>query len=191
MSVAASAGTPAGERPSIHRIGGEALRFSPDDGATRADLRLAVGGEADRQRRLAHLLRLSGADRRMRFMRIMSDEALESHVAALDLGRDVRLTLLDPVGSMVALAEGFIYMAGACREMEVAFSTDAPWRRLGLARFLWTAMTRRARDHDVERVILHCDSRNAGMRGLLSSVGASTHVETTEVHATWPVAASC
>lgn len=186
MTVAAT-DLMAPERPRFLQAGGEMRHSSPDDGA--AALRLAIIGERDRHELLAHLLRLSEADRRMRFMQIMSNDALESHVAGIDLALNLRLALFDPNGSLVALAEGFSYVAGARREMEVAFSTDASWRRRGLAKRLWTAMVERARDHGVERMVLHCDSRNTGMRGLLSAVGATSSVEATEVHATCAVAA--
>ena len=160
----------------------------PDDRPPCADLRFIVVSAQDRARLLAHFLRLSPEDRRMRYMRAMSDENLQAQVAALDLTVDARVALLDPGGALVALGEGFVYAAGPRREMEVAFSTDAPWRRRGLARHLGFALARRAAERGVERVVLHCDRCNVGMRRLLGSVGAATHVEDGEVTAAWPLA---
>lgn len=187
MSVA-SASCQASESPSLHPRGDEPRRVTTADVVPSARLRLVAVGEESRLQLLAHFVGLPVEDRRMRFMQFMSDEALASHMAGVDLARDVRLAFLDPFGSPAALAEGFTFAAGACLEMEVAFSTDVAWRRLGLARLLWAAIAQRARDSGVERVVLQCDSRNAGMRGLLNTVGARARVENSEVHAVWPVA---
>ncbi len=160
------------------------------DGAPGTELRLRTVGEQERRELLAHYLRLSADDRRLRFLRVVPDEGLRAHVAALDLNCGVRLALFDSAGSLVALAEGFCYACGARHEMEVAFSTDAPWRRLGLAKSLGSVMAAHARASGAQRMVLHCDARNAAMRSLLSSVGATSEIEEAEINAVWSVAAS-
>ncbi|MEO8525537.1 MAG: hypothetical protein ABI460_12510 [Caldimonas sp.] len=127
------------------------MRFTSDrthfiDGAPGTELRLHAVGERERCALLAHYLRLSADDRRLRFLRVVPDEGLRAHVAALDLARGLRLALFDPAGSIVALAEGFCYGCGARREMDVAFSTDVQWRRLGLAKSLKSVMAAITRD---------------------------------------------
>lgn len=171
------------------------MRFTSDrphpfGGAPGAELRLHTVGEQERCVLLAHYLRLSADDRRLRFLRVVPDEGLRAHVAALDLTRGVRLALFDPAGSLVAVAEGFCYACGARHEMEVAFSTDASWRRLGLAKSLGSAMAAHARAHGAERMVLHCDARNAATRSLLNSVGATSEMEETQISAVLAVAAS-
>ena len=169
--------------------GNRPARLVPrDDRPPCVDLRFAIVTARLREQLLAHYLRLSPEDRRMRFMRVMADESLAAHVAALDLAVDSRVALLDRTGALVALGEGFCYAVGPRRDMEVAFSTDAAWRRRGLARHLWSALARRAGECGVERVVLHCDHRNVGMCRLLRSMGAATHVAASDVSATWPVA---
>lgn len=165
-------------------------RPHPFDGAPCTELRLHTVGEKERFELLAHYLRLSADDRRLRFLRVVPDEGLRAHVAALDLTLGVRLALFDSAGSLVALAEGFCYRCGARHEMEVAFSTDAPWRRLGLAKSLGSAMAEHARAYGANRMVLQCDARNAAMRSLLNSVGATSEIEEAEINAVWAVASS-
>jgi GNAT superfamily N-acetyltransferase len=121
------------------------IRRPPSLAAHLPALRIHQLGNADRDRLGEHLLRLDSHDRAMRFMRAMSDRGLASFVAALDFGAATRLGLLTPHGELVALAEGFTYAVGARTDMEVAFSTDASWRRCGLATGLFDAMARLAR----------------------------------------------
>ena len=152
-----------------------------------ADLHLSLVSQEERYRMFAHLLRLSDDDRRMRFMKGMSDRELEAFVQTADFSRATRLGWFDPAGELVALCEGFSYFVGSRPHMEVAFSTDAAWRRLGLAKSLFTEMACHAQAVGVECLELHCDSRNAGMRSLLRSVDAQTCLEAGEVDATWAV----
>ncbi len=159
----------------------DAARFDVDD------LRLSIMAREDRPRILSHLTRLSDDDRRMRFMKGMTGSELEAFVEATELAGATRMGWLDPLGELVALCEGFAYSVGTRSFMELAFSTDAAWRRHGLARRLFAAMARRAKDMGIGRLELHCDSRNTGMRSLLRAVDAQTCVEKGEVDATWSV----
>lgn len=159
------------------------------DRAAICGLRLVRIGADDRDAVSAHFLRLCDADRRTRFLRTMSDEAIRAHVDNFDAARDQRFALVDSRGSVVALGEGF-GDAGTGGEMEVAFTTDEPWRRLGLAKCLWMALAGHACASGAECLVVHCDSRNLGMRRLLASVGAATQVDDCEVSATWQLGRS-
>lgn len=149
------------------------------------ELRTVQLGTADRGELRAHLERLDADDRRMRFMRGMSDSDLQAFVDALDFTAATRLGILDPDGELVALAEGFAYSNGTQTDMEVALSTDAAWRRRGLATRLFHAMAKLARERGIDRMVLQCDSRNTGMRRLLNGVDAETRNESGETTAIW------
>jgi RimJ/RimL family protein N-acetyltransferase len=148
-------------------------------------LRTVLLGEADRDRLRTHLLRLDPDDRRMRFMRAMSDVDIATFATDADFGPATRLGFVDLDGHLVALAEGFSYAVGSQARMEVAFSTDAGWRRRGLATRLFHAMGRIAQERGIERLVLQCDRRNTGMRRLLRNVGAQTCDESGEIEAVW------
>jgi RimJ/RimL family protein N-acetyltransferase len=143
-------------------------------------------GESDRDRLRKHWQRLDPDDRRMRFMRAMSDRDLEVFIAALDFAAATRLGLLNREGEVVALAEGFAFGVGTRTDMEVAFSTDAAWRRCGLATRLFHNMAQFARERGADRLVLQCDRRNTGMRRVLKAVDAETFEESGEITAVWP-----
>jgi GNAT superfamily N-acetyltransferase len=142
-------------------------------------------GESDRDRLREHLQRLDPDDRRMRFMRTMSDPELKAFVAALDFAAAKRLGLLNREGEIVALAEGFAFGVGTRTDMEVAFSTDAAWRRCGLATRLFHDMAQLARERGIDRLVLQCDRRNIAMRRVLKAVDAETREESGEITAVW------
>lgn len=142
-------------------------------------------GESDRDGLREHLQRLDSDDRRMRFMRAMSDRDLEVFVAALDFAAATRLGLLSHEGEIVALAEGFAFGVGTRTDMEVAFSTDAAWRRCGLATRLFHDMAQLAHEGGIDRLVLQCDRRNIAMRRVLKAVDAETREESGEITAVW------
>ena len=81
--------------------------FAAAVGTDIADLYLSVIGPDERPRMLAHLVRLSDLDRRMRFMKAVSDRELEAFVETADFSRATRMGWLDVAGELVALCEGF------------------------------------------------------------------------------------
>lgn len=137
--------------------------------------------DIDRAAVRAHLLTLSDHDRQLRFCRHMSDAALSSYADRIDFDVEVCLGVFDGSDRLVAFAQGFHYTGGGCRTMEAAFSTDAGWRRHGLAARLLAELTDHARRCGIERVIALCLAGNHPMRALLRAVGAACTVEDDEV----------
>ena len=133
---------------------------------------------------LAHLLRLSDDDLRMRFLRCMPAAAVEAHVASIDFEAGIRLGVQHE-GSLVAMAEGFVFDEHGERVMEVAFSTDPAWRHQGLARALGESMSDIAARRGVARIVAHCDARNGPMKSLLQAFDALIERDEGDLRATW------
>ena len=133
---------------------------------------------------LAHLMRLSEDDLRMRFLRYMPVAAIEAHAASIDFDAAIRLGIRRQ-GRLVAMVEGFIFGAHGETTMEVAFSTDPAWRRRGLARALGHAIAEIAVRRDVVRIAAHCDARNGPMTSLLRAFEAAIEREDGELSASW------
>ncbi len=141
--------------------------------------------DGDRPAVLAHFLSLSEDDRRMRFLRVMADHAIEAYVARIAFSEIVCFGVFDAQRSLVALVEGIPYSSQAKLMMEAAFSTNEAWRRNGLARALCESLGEYASSCGVARVALHCDGRNRPMRALLCAIDAVTHIEEGELDAEW------
>ena len=133
---------------------------------------------------LAHLLRLSDDDLRMRFMRCMSVASIEAHVASIDFDAAIRLGIRRQ-GRLVAMVEGFISGAHGETTMEVAFSTDPAWRRRGLARALGHAIADIAARRGVLRIVASCDARNGPVKALLRAFEAEIECDDGELSASW------
>ncbi|MEO8525611.1 MAG: GNAT family N-acetyltransferase [Caldimonas sp.] len=153
-------------------------------------LRLAPSGPVSlltadaRPEVLAHLLRLSDDDLRMRFLRCMTAASIEAHVASLDFDTAIRLGIRRQ-GRLVAMVEGFIFVEHGETTMEVAFSTDPAWRRRGLAQALGHAIDEIATRRGVVRIVANCDARNVPMKSLLEAFDAEIEREDGELSATW------
>ena len=152
------------------------------DGSLAAPTRL---GDGDRPAVLAHFLRLSEADRHMRFLQVMSDHAIDTYVRQIDFSKAMCFGVFDAEDKLVAFAEGIPYRAGARLMIEAAFSTDEGWRRNGLARKLCESLGEHATSVGVDRVVLHCHRRNAPMRGLLRAIDAVTNFDEGDLEAEW------
>jgi RimJ/RimL family protein N-acetyltransferase len=144
--------------------------------------RLAGG---DRPAALAHFLRLSEADRQMRFLQVMPDQAIDAYVTQIDFSKAICFGMFDAEERLVAFAEAIPYRAGTRLLAEAAFSTDAGWRRNGLARRLCDSLGEHARSVGIDRVVLHCHRRNAPMRGLLRAIDAVTSFDEGDLEAEW------
>ena len=147
-------------------------------------LRLTEVGVQNLEELTAHLCRLDPDDRRLRFMRTVTDHDISALVAASSADA-IRLGLIDATGALLSVVEAFPYDVGLRTDMELAFSTDSEWRRRGLASFLFHAIARVAVNRGVTRLILQCDSRNVPMRRLFHRVGAEARDELGEVSAIW------
>lgn len=152
------------------------------DGSLAAPTRLADG---DRPAALAHFLRLSEADRHMRFLQVMSDHAIDTYATQIDFSKAMCFGVFDAEHRLVAFAEGIPYRADARVMVEAAFSTDEGWRRNGLARKLCESLGEYAKSVGVDRVVLHCHRRNAPMRALLRAIDAVTNFDEGDLEAEW------
>ena len=141
--------------------------------------------DGDRPAALAHFLRLSEADRHMRFQQVMPDHAIEAYVGRIDFSKAICFGIFDVEGRLVAFAEAIPYRAGARLMAEAAFSTDEPWRKSGLARKLCDSLGEYATSAGVDRVVLHCHRRNAPMRALLRAIDAVTNFDEGDLEAEW------
>jgi RimJ/RimL family protein N-acetyltransferase len=141
--------------------------------------------EGDRSAALAHFLRLSEADRHMRFLQVMSDHAIEVYVTQIDFAKAMCFGVFDAEGKLVAFAEGIPFHSGAHLLAEAAFSTDEGWRRNGLARKLCESLGKYATSVGVDRVVLHCHRRNTPMRALLRAIDAVTSFDESDLEAEW------
>jgi len=164
-------------QPGIHDRNGAA-----SDGSLAALRRLEDG---DRPAALAHFLRLSEADRHMRFLQVMSDHAIDTYVRQIDFSKAMCFGVFDAEDKLVAFAEGIPYHTGARLMIEAAFSTDEGWRRNGLARKLCESLGEHATSAGVDRVVLHCHRRNAPMRALLRAMDAVTTFDEGDLEAEW------
>lgn len=178
--------------PSIHRQPSAASALPYRLTSVRAPKRLHVAptgpvaplsGDA-RHEVLAHLLRLSDHDLRMRFMRCMPVATIEAHVASIDFDAALRLGIRRQ-GRLVAMVEGLVFGASGDTTMEVAFSTDPAWRRRGLARALGHAIADIAARRGVGRIVASCDARNGPMTSLLRAFEAKIEREDGELSASW------
>lgn len=164
------------------RAGIEERHRIASDGPLAAPTRL---GESDRPATLAHFLRLSEADRHMRFLQVMPDHAIEAYVAKIDFSKAVCFGIFDAQDRLVAFAEAIPYRAGDQHLAEAAFSTDDGWRRSGLARKLCESLGECAVTLGIDRVVLHCHRRNASMRAMLRAIDAVTSFDDGDLEAEW------
>ena len=132
---------------------------------------------------LDHLLRLGDDDRRMRFQQMATDSTIAAYVSKIDFAESACFGSFDRERRLVALTEGLPYRASGARCIEAAFSTDKEWRHHGLARLGFDALQVCCSVSGVEHVVLHCDARNAPMRGLLRAVDATVQVDGVEIDA--------
>lgn len=174
----------AGTGPAVAalRPGSEHRNRAASDGELAAPTRL---GDGDRAAALAHFLRLSEADRQMRFLQVMPDQAIDAYVTQIDFSKAICFGMFDADDRLVAFAEAIPYRADTRPMAEAAFSTDEGWRRNGLARRLCESLGEYARSVGVDRVVLHCHRRNAPMRGLLRALDAVTSIDDGELEAEW------
>ena len=161
---------------------------SPHRNAAASDEVLAAPtrlDDDDRPAALAHFLRLSEADRHMRFLQVMPDHAIDAYVTQIDFSKAICFGMFDAEDRLVAFAEAIPYRAGTRLVAEAAFSTDEGWRRNGLARRLCDSLGEHARSVGIDRVVLHCHRRNAPMRGLLRAIDAVTSFDEGDLEAEW------
>jgi hypothetical protein len=70
-------------------------------------------GELDRPATLEHFLRLSEADRHMRFLQVMPDHTIHAYAAQIEFSKAICFGVFDAEDRLVAFAEAMAYRAGA------------------------------------------------------------------------------
>lgn len=125
----------------------------------------------------AHLLRLSSADRRARFMGGLCDAAVRSHVDRIDWGRAIILTAI--VGGEV---RGAVELRFAGGRAELAISIEAGWQNQGLGGMLVRRAFTMARNRGVRGIELYCLGDNHRMLRIAGRLSALTRFEGGEVH---------
>ena len=142
------------------------------------------------ERRLfaAHLLRLGGEDRLLRFQGHMSDEAVDAYVESLDWFGGVVIAYF--VEGEVRAAAHLSWTRSLVRTGEIGLSVEAPFRRRGVG----TALLRRAmtvaRNRFISDVELLCMPENAAMRRVAAHLGLKWKVASGQAeaaaHLRWP-----
>jgi GNAT superfamily N-acetyltransferase len=131
-----------------------------------------------------HLLRLTAADRSLRFAGgIVTDEAIRRHVAAIRFGTDAVLAMRDDADRVVAFAHGSVHAAGGWTRVEVAVSVDAERRGHGLGSTLMAEACRFAGSIGAYSVLGVCLARDVPMRRLFARVGMAMTLDGDRVHA--------
>jgi GNAT superfamily N-acetyltransferase len=132
----------------------------------------------------AHLLQLSPQDRSLRFAAgVVVDESIHRYVAGIRFGSDAVFGVKTADGALVGVAHGCLYVAGGEVHLEVAFSVDAAWRRLGLGACLMNALESFAVCSGAHRLAGMCVARNLPMRRLFERAGMRLSREGDELHA--------
>lgn len=116
---------------------------------------------------LAHYLRLSAADRRLRFMHAVGDEFLARHARKLrEAGYHVTGWFRGGV------LRGVVEVATGGPSAEASFSVEAAWRNLGVGRGLMRRALRRARQAGCSSLTVLTAWDNTAMIRLAQVFGA-------------------
>lgn len=119
---------------------------------------------------LAHLMRLDGEARRLRFGNPVNDYFLERY-AALALGADALIMGLFVGGVLRGVAE-LRYLTGSRSEAEGAFSIEKAFQGLGFGDRLFGRLIASARNRGVRRLFLTCLRENRRMQAIAAKHGA-------------------
>lgn len=140
---------------------------------------------AEAGRYAAHLLRLSAADRRSRFMGGLCDAAVHAHVDRIDWSRAVVL---------VAICGGEVRGAVELRlgggRAELAISIEGEWQNRGLGGVLVRRAFTMARNRGIRGIELYCLGDNHRMLRIAGRLSALTTFDGGEVHCDFQLAAA-
>jgi RimJ/RimL family protein N-acetyltransferase len=144
--------------------------------------------EADRSAILAHFLALGAEDRYRRFLRPMSDAAIESWLARFRFEQELLFGIYGPGGD--AGIRGILLVSPAIDgRWELSFSVVPGAQRQGIGE----ALGRRAIEYlpvlGAKEAWLCCMSDNTGMRALAAKLGFSLQTESGETWARLPIPA--
>lgn len=119
---------------------------------------------------LAHLMRLDGEARRLRFGNPVNDHFLERY-ASLALGADALVKGLFVDGVLRGVAE-LRYLSGSRSEAEGAFSIEPAFQGHGFGDRLFGRLIAAARNRGVRRLFLTCLRENRRMQAIATKHGA-------------------
>ncbi|WP_162306035.1 GNAT family N-acetyltransferase [Oleisolibacter albus] len=137
---------------------------------------------AEQWRYAAHLLRLSAADRRARFMGALADEAVLAHVKRIDWTRsEILAALVDgEVRAAVELRREQAYGGAA----ELAVSVETAFQGQGLGKTLVARLLILARNRGVRRLSMLCLGDNRRMQAIARRLLGRLEYEMGEVTST-------
>ena len=115
-----------------------------------------------------HLLRLGADDRRLRFGGFAPDERIAAFANGIDPRKTRVLAWLDADLEVVAAVQ-ISMLAG--RAVELAFSVEPAYRRMGVGAALMTRALLWARNRGFSRACVHCLAENIAMRRLARNAG--------------------
>lgn len=131
----------------------------------------------------AHLLRLSAADRRARFMGGLSDDAVRAHVGRIDWTQAIILAAI--VGGEV---RGAVELRFADTRAELAISIEADWQNQGLGGMLVRRAFTMARNRSVRGIELYCLGDNHRMLRIAGRLSALISFDGGEVQCDFQLA---
>lgn len=155
--------------------------------ATTPDIRRL--GAADAPALEAHLLRLAGHDRRMRFCGDLGDAAVRRHCALIDWPR-TEILGAHVGGELRAVVELFVHPFPHSHEADLALSVERAFQGLGLGSALLRKALMLARNRCVGSVHMACMVGNRRMQRLAAKFGATLSLGDGDVEgrirAPWP-----
>lgn len=137
---------------------------------------------AEAGRYAAHLLRLSAADRRARFMGGVGDASLRAHVDRIDWSRSIILAAL--CGGEV---RGAVELRIAGNRAELAISIESDWQNQGLGGVLVRRAFTMARNRGLRGIELYCLGDNHRMLRIAGRLSALIRFDGGEVQCDFPL----
>jgi GNAT superfamily N-acetyltransferase len=134
-----------------------------------------------------HLGRLSGAERRLRFMGGMSDEAVRGHARQLDWLRCIVIGYFDR-GTLRGAAELQLAARGLPLRFEGAFTVETPWQGRGVGTELLRRSITVARNRAARGLHISCFSDNHRIQHIGQKFGAEFHQQAGEADGEIPLA---
>lgn len=128
-----------------------------------------------------HLLRLPAEDRRLRFGRPISDDAIRAYVRGIDFGRDCAYGLHDAALELIGVAH--LALDPEKQVAELGVSVDAGVRGRGYGFALLKRAVLHAANFGYHVLFMYCLAENATMMRLARRAGLTVVVERGEADA--------
>lgn len=124
---------------------------------------------------LAHLLALDDADRYLRFGHVASEGQIGRYVDAIDFDRDEVYGVFNRRLDMIAMAHlaQLVQAAGEPKAAEFGVSVAASARGRGMGKHLFDLAVLRARNQQVDTLVIHALTENAAMLHIAHGAGAT------------------